>query len=112
MAGKPSALSATAAPALLSNSRRPRPTAERSMIPPVNASDVERASGSRRPVRRAHFDRSYNPNDVSPLSFPNGAAMDLQIHGLRVLVTAGASGIGLATARAFCREGAKVVICD
>ena len=38
--------------------------------------------------------------------------MDLQIHGLRVLVTAGASGIGLATARAFCREGAKVVICD
>lgn len=38
--------------------------------------------------------------------------MDLKIQGLRVLVTAGASGIGLATARAFVREGARVVICD
>ncbi len=38
--------------------------------------------------------------------------MDLNIAGLRVLVTAGASGIGLATARAFTREGAKVYICD
>ena len=37
--------------------------------------------------------------------------MDLDIAGLRVLVTAGASGIGLATARAFAREGAKVLIC-
>jgi NAD(P)-dependent dehydrogenase (short-subunit alcohol dehydrogenase family) len=38
--------------------------------------------------------------------------MDLNIRGLRVLVTAGASGIGLATARAFAREGARVHICD
>jgi NAD(P)-dependent dehydrogenase (short-subunit alcohol dehydrogenase family) len=38
--------------------------------------------------------------------------MDLSIRGLRVLVTAGASGIGLATARAFAREGAQVFICD
>src|SRR5580765_8020416 len=38
--------------------------------------------------------------------------MDMQIKGLRVLVTAGASGIGLATARAFAAEGAHVLICD
>jgi len=34
--------------------------------------------------------------------------MDLNLQGLRVLVTAGASGIGLATARAFAREGAEL----
>jgi NAD(P)-dependent dehydrogenase (short-subunit alcohol dehydrogenase family) len=38
--------------------------------------------------------------------------MDMKIEGLRVLVTAGASGIGLATARAFALEGARVFICD
>lgn len=38
--------------------------------------------------------------------------MDLQLEGLRVLITAGASGIGLATARAFVREGARVHVCD
>jgi NAD(P)-dependent dehydrogenase (short-subunit alcohol dehydrogenase family) len=38
--------------------------------------------------------------------------MDLQLDGLRVIVTAGASGIGLATARAFIREGAHVHVSD
>ena len=38
--------------------------------------------------------------------------MDMKIEGLRVLVTAGASGIGLATARAFAAEGARVLVCD
>ncbi len=38
--------------------------------------------------------------------------MDLQIKGLRVLVTAGANGIGRATARGFAAEGAEVHICD
>jgi NAD(P)-dependent dehydrogenase (short-subunit alcohol dehydrogenase family) len=38
--------------------------------------------------------------------------MDLGIAGLRVLVTAGAGGIGLEVARAFVREGAKVHVCD
>lgn len=38
--------------------------------------------------------------------------MDLGLTGLRVLVTAGAGGIGLETARAFAEEGAKVHVCD
>src|SRR3954454_11749316 len=38
--------------------------------------------------------------------------MDLEIKGLRVLVTAGAGGIGLAIARAFVAEGARVHSCD
>jgi NAD(P)-dependent dehydrogenase (short-subunit alcohol dehydrogenase family) len=38
--------------------------------------------------------------------------MDLDIRGLRVLVTAGAGGIGLAIARRFAGEGARVHVCD
>ena len=38
--------------------------------------------------------------------------MDLGIRGLRVLVTAGAGGIGLEIVRAFLREGARVHVCD
>ena len=38
--------------------------------------------------------------------------MDLQVDGLRVLVTAGAGGIGLEVVRAFLREGARVHVCD
>lgn len=38
--------------------------------------------------------------------------MDLGIAGLRVLVSAGAGGIGLEIARAFVREGARVHVCD
>jgi NAD(P)-dependent dehydrogenase (short-subunit alcohol dehydrogenase family) len=38
--------------------------------------------------------------------------MELGIKGLRVLVTAGAAGIGLEIARAFKEEGARVHICD
>lgn len=33
-------------------------------------------------------------------------------HGLRVLITAGANGIGLAIAKAFQEAGAKVHVCD
>jgi NAD(P)-dependent dehydrogenase (short-subunit alcohol dehydrogenase family) len=38
--------------------------------------------------------------------------MDLDIKGLRVLVTAGGNGIGLAIARRFAAEDAKVHTCD
>jgi NAD(P)-dependent dehydrogenase (short-subunit alcohol dehydrogenase family) len=38
--------------------------------------------------------------------------MNLEIDGLRVMISAGASGIGLEIARAFVREGARVHVCD
>jgi NAD(P)-dependent dehydrogenase (short-subunit alcohol dehydrogenase family) len=38
--------------------------------------------------------------------------MDLALKGLRVIVTAGAAGIGREIARAFAEEGARVHICD
>jgi NAD(P)-dependent dehydrogenase (short-subunit alcohol dehydrogenase family) len=38
--------------------------------------------------------------------------MDLGIKNLRVIVTAGAAGIGREVARAFLREGASVHVCD
>jgi NAD(P)-dependent dehydrogenase (short-subunit alcohol dehydrogenase family) len=38
--------------------------------------------------------------------------MDLGIQDLRVIVTAGANGIGLEVARSSIREGARVHICD
>jgi len=38
--------------------------------------------------------------------------MDTGLKGARVLITAGASGLGLATARAFVAEGARVEVCD
>lgn len=38
--------------------------------------------------------------------------MNLNLEGLRVIVTAGAGGIGRATAEAFRAEGARVFICD
>lgn len=38
--------------------------------------------------------------------------MDLGIAELRVMISAGAAGIGLGIARAFAREGARVHLCD
>ena len=38
--------------------------------------------------------------------------MDLGLKGKRVVVTAGAAGIGRVTAQSFAREGARVFICD
>ena len=38
--------------------------------------------------------------------------MDLQLQGLRVFISAGASGIGLAIVENFLQEGAQVATCD
>ena len=37
--------------------------------------------------------------------------MDLQLKGLKAIVTGGTKGIGLAIARTLAREGADVAIC-
>ena len=47
-----------------------------------------------------------------PASGMETTKMDLNIAGLRVMVTAGAAGIGLQSARTFYREGARVHVCD
>lgn len=44
--------------------------------------------------------------------FNLNSIMNLNIQGLRVLITAGANGIGAAIARAFQEEGARIHICD
>jgi NAD(P)-dependent dehydrogenase (short-subunit alcohol dehydrogenase family) len=41
-----------------------------------------------------------------------GDHMELGIAGLRVMVTAGAGGIGLSVAKAFLSEGGNVYVCD
>ena len=73
------------------------------------------ARGATRP-RAAHAPDDYNERPGKQAGSPAVAtwsnAMDLNLRNLRVLVTAGASGIGLATARAFVREGARVHVCD
>jgi NAD(P)-dependent dehydrogenase (short-subunit alcohol dehydrogenase family) len=38
--------------------------------------------------------------------------MNMELKGQKIIVTAGAGGIGLEIARAFVREGAHVVVCD
>src|SRR5689334_21741320 len=64
------------------------------------------------PCRGCRVQRGSNLRLRDTLVYQGGLNMDLAIRGLRVLVTAGASGIGLATARAFAREGARVHVCD
>jgi NAD(P)-dependent dehydrogenase (short-subunit alcohol dehydrogenase family) len=47
-----------------------------------------------------------------PLAAADGGRMTLGLAGARILVTAGASGIGLATVQAFLAEAARVHVCD
>src|SRR5687768_17988048 len=59
-------------------------------------------------VRRRSFSATPSPVNVSVLC----GAMEFSAKGLRVLVTAGAAGIGRVMARTFIDHGARVHICD
>src|SRR5450755_5088080 len=56
--------------------------------------------------------RSRGRGNRRERGIPVNSPMSFGLEGARVFVTAGASGIGLATARAFAQEGARVHVCD
>src|SRR6056297_1656193 len=63
-------------------------------------------------VRREKGARALHCAAAEGLLGPGGYHMDLQLTGLRAIVTAGAGGIGLEIVRALRVEGACVVLCD
>src|SRR5215470_7308027 len=93
---------------------------------PINATRAMRVPPCRPAFRRAcrRFCRQLPSPGTTPVSsgFAAGGGrhgesvgegiMELGIKRLRVLVTAGAGGIGREIARAFTAEGAKVHVCD
>src|SRR3979409_457937 len=81
--------------------RSPPATALRRLRASPPISTVRRMSSFRAAVSRTEIFQNYP-----------GAIMDLDLKGLRGLVTAGAGGIGLAIARRFAAEGARVHTCD
>src|SRR5450755_1070605 len=56
--------------------------------------------------------RSRGRGNRRERGIPVNSPMSFGLEGARVFVTAGASGIGLATARAFAQQGARVHVCD
>src|SRR5689334_5935364 len=117
IAGNPSMPSAVAAAPPWMMPRRTRLTGSLIGTPPWGDEPCSLVAGARTEIALiieapCAVQKHPRRRDALPLDNNERYAMNLHLDGMRVIVTAGASGIGLATARAFVREGARVHVSD
>src|SRR6185295_4505938 len=126
IAGRPMPAASAEAPALLISVRRETPVLSIIANPPTIFAGGDPLAGSvdgdygRAALRETQVGPGAEGAMTERRAKMPGATrsiwrienMNLGIKNLKVLVTAGAGGIGLETARSFAAEGAKVHVCD